>query len=264
MAIKIKTDAEINLMRESGHILAKVFKEVEKIIEPGISTKEIDKFVYDCIRKSNAKPSFKGYGNPPFPGSICASVNEAVIHGVPSKQTILKEGDIIGVDIGVYYKGYHSDRAYTFKVGNVSKEASDLIDITQKSFFEGFKVIREGIHIGDISSAIQETVEGAGYSLVREFQGHGVGANLHEDPAVPNRGKKGVGPILKSNMVIAIEPMVNVGNHAIFVEDDDWTIVTKDRSLSAHYEHTVCVTKDGAEILTAFEDDPIVAKYLSK
>ncbi len=264
MAIKIKTDVEINLMRESGHILANVFKDLEDIVKPGVSTKELDKFVYDRIRKYNAKPSFKGYGNPPFPASICSSVNDAVIHGVPKKDQILQDGDIIGIDIGVYYKGYHSDRAFTFMVGNVSDEARNLIEKTQESFFNGIKTIKNGSHVGDISNAIQNTIESAGYSLVREFQGHGVGANLHEEPNVPNRGKKGTGAILKTNMVIAIEPMVNIGKPNIYIDDsDDWTVITMDGSLSAHYEHTVAVREDGFEILTALEDDPIVNKYLS-
>ena len=265
MAIKIKTQAEINLMRESGHILANVFKEVEKIIQPGISTKEIDKFVYDYIRKHNAKPSFKGYGNPPFPGSVCASINNEVIHGIPSKKKILKDGDIIGLDIGVYFKGYHSDRAFTYKVGNVSEDAARLIEVTMESFFNGVKKIKDGVHLGDVSHAIQKTAEDAGYSLVREFQGHGVGANLHEEPAVPNRGKQGAGPILKTNMVIAIEPMVNMGHHAILIEDDDWTIITRDGSLSAHYEHTVAVKEIRVStsllmrtIIAGKDDDSIV------
>lgn len=264
MSIKIKTQTEINLMRESGHILANVFKEVGKIVEPGISTKELDKFVYNFIRKNNAKPSFKGYGKPPFPASICASINNEVIHGIPSKKRILKDGDIIGLDIGVYYKGYHSDSAFTFKVGNVSKEASKLVDTTIESFFNGIKVIRDGVRLGNISHAIQKTAENAGYSLVREFQGHGVGANLHEEPAVPNIGREGTGPILKTNMVIAIEPMVNMGHHSILIEEDDWTVITKDGSLSSHYEHTVAVTQNGAEILTALEDDEIVKKYMNE
>ena len=263
MAIKIKTQSEINLMRESGYILANVFKEVENIVQPGISTKEIDKFVYDFIRKNNAKPSFKGYGKPPFPGSICASINNEIIHGIPNKNKILKDGDIIGLDIGVYYKGYHSDRAFTFKVGNVSKEASKLIDTTIESFFNGIKQIRNGVHLGNVSYAIQKTAEDAGYSLVKEFQGHGIGSNLHEDPPVPNIGKIGTGPILKTNMVIAIEPMVNMGNAAILIEEDDWTIITRDGSLSAHYEHTVAVKDDGVDILTALEDDIYVKKYMN-
>ena len=263
MAIKIKTQSEINLMRESGYILANVFKEVENIVQPGISTKEIDKFVYDFIRKNNAKPSFKGYGKPPFPGSICASINNEIIHGIPNKNKILKDGDIIGLDIGVYYKGYHSDRAFTFKVGNVSKEASKLIDTTIESFFNGIKQIRNGVHLGNVSYAIQKTAEDARYSLVKEFQGHGIGSNLHEDPPVPNIGKIGTGPILKTNMVIAIEPMVNMGNAAILIEEDDWTIITRDGSLSAHYEHTVAVKDDGVDILTALEDDIYVKKYMN-
>lgn len=263
MSIKIKTQSEINLMRESGYILANVFKEVGKIVEAGISTKELDKFVYNYIRKNNAKPSFKGYGNPPFPASICASINNEVIHGIPKKERILKEGDIIGLDIGVYYKGYHSDRAFTFKVGKVSEEASRLIDITMESFFNGIKVIKDGVHVGDISNAVQKTAEDAGYSLVKEFQGHGVGSNLHEEPNVPNIGKKGTGPVLKTNMVIAIEPMVNMGHHSVFVEKDNWTVITRDGSLSAHYEHTIAVTQNGVEILTALEDDEIVKKYMN-
>lgn len=263
MAIKIKTPAEINLMRENGKILATVFDEVSKIIVSGISTKEIDKFVYDLIRKKNAKPSFKGYGNPPFPASVCASINNEVIHGIPSKHRILKDGDIIGIDIGVYYHGYHSDRAFTFKVGNVSEEAARLIEKTIESFYNGIKLIKDGIHLGDVSHAIQKTVEDAGYSLVREFQGHGVGSALHEEPPVPNRGRQGSGPILKTNMVIAIEPMVNIGGHAIMIEPDDWTVVTRDGSLSSHYEHTVAVTDIGVEILTAFDDDPVVQKYMN-
>jgi len=263
MAIKIKTRAEINLMRESGRILANVFKEVGKIVEPGISTKELDRFVYDYIRKNNAKPSFKGYGNPPFSGSICASINDEVIHGIPSKKKILKDGDIIGLDIGVYYKGYHSDSAFTFKVGKVSEEAERLVETTMESFFNGIRVIRDGVRLGDVSYAIQKTAEDAGYSLVREFQGHGVGANLHEEPLVPNIGKRGTGPILKTNMVIAVEPMVNMGHHSILIEDDEWTIITKDGSLSSHYEHTVAVTDEGVEILTALEDDEIVNKYMN-
>lgn len=263
MSIKIKTPVEINLMKESGHILALVFEEVKNIIKPGISTKDIDKLVYDVIRKHNAKPSFKGYGEPPFPASICASINNEVIHGIPSKQRILKDGDIIGIDIGVYYKGYHSDRAFTFKVGNVSEEASRLVDTTMESFFNGIKQIKNGVHLGDISYAIQKTAEDAGYSLVKEFQGHGVGSSLHEEPAVPNIGRQGTGPILKTNMVIAIEPMVNIGNPAIMIEEDDWTVVTRDGSLSAHYEHTVAVTDNGVTILTALDDDPIVKKYMA-
>lgn len=262
MAIKIKTPAEINIMRKSGEILALVFKEVEKIVSVGISTKEIDKMVYDFIKKHNAKPSFKGYGKPPFPASICSSINSEVIHGIPSKQRVLKEGDIIGIDIGVYYNGYHTDRAFTYKVGNVSFEAEKLVNTTMLSFFNGVKLIKEGVHLGDISNAIQTTVEAEGFSIVREYNGHGIGVSLHEEPAIANYGKKLSGPVLKQNMVLAIEPMVNAGSSKIVMEDDDWTISTKDGKLSAHYEHTVLVTENGFELLTALPDDELVNSFL--
>lgn len=251
-------------MKEGGYILANVFKDLEKIIGSGISTKELDKFVYNRIRKYNAKPSFKGYGDPPFPASICSSINDAVIHGVPNKNHILQNGDIVGIDIGVCYKGYHSDRAFTFMVGDVSDEARNLIEKTQESFFNGVKTIKNGSYVGDISSAIQETIENSGYSLVRDFQGHGIGISLHEEPNVPNIGKKGSGALLKTNMVIAVEPMVNIGSPYIYIDkDNNWTVFTQDGSLSAHYEHTVVVTENGFEILTSLEDDPIIRKYLS-
>lgn len=262
MAIKIKTPTEISIMKQSAYILAFVFNEVSKVIEEGISTKEIDKLIFDTIKKKNSKPSFKGYGNPPFPASSCISINDEVIHGIPRKHNKLKNGDIVGIDIGVYFQGYHSDRAFTYKVGEVSKEASDLIDITQQSFFNGIKQIKDGAYLGDISNAIQKTAESAGYSLVREFQGHGIGANLHEEPAIPNLGVAGVAPVLRSNMVLAIEPMINIGKPGVYISDDNWTVVTRDGSLSAHYEHTVLVTDNGFEILTAFEDDAVVNIYL--
>ena len=263
MPVKIKTDKEISLMKQSGSILAYVFNEVAKIIKDGISTKEIDKFVYNTIRSKNSKPSFKGYGNPPFPASSCISVNHEIIHGIPSWSTILKDGDIVGIDIGVYYNGYHSDRAVTFKVGEVSREANKLVDTTMRSFFNGIKTIKDGSYLGDISHAIQTTVEKEGFSIVREFQGHGIGSALHEKPAIPNYGKPNTGIILKKNMVLAIEPMVNLGSNKIYIEADDWTVSTKDHSLSAHYEHTVAVTETGFEILTALPDDETVKEYLN-
>lgn len=264
MAVKIKTDSEISLMKKSGEILAYVFSEVDNIVLEGISTKEIDKFIYNLIRKKNAKPSFKGYGKPPYSASSCISINDEVIHGIPSKNKILKNGDIVGIDIGVYYKGYHSDRAFTYKVGSVSDEANNLIHTTQKAFFDSVSIIKEGIHIGDVSHRIQKTVESNGLSVVRDFQGHGIGSNLHEEPNIPNYGKEKTGIILKKNMVLAIEPMVNIGKGNVAIKDDNWTVITVDSSLSAHYEHTVCVKEDGFEILTAFDNDKIVNKYLLK
>lgn len=263
MAIKIKTDKEIFLMKQSGSILAYVFNEVAKIIKEGISTKEIDKFIYNTIRSKNSKPSFKGYGNPPFPASSCISLNYEVIHGIPSWSTVLKNGDIVGIDIGVYHNGYHSDRAVTFKVGDVSSEAEKLVDTTMRSLFNGIKTIKEGSHLGDISHAIQTTVEKEGFSIVKEFQGHGIGSNLHEEPAIPNYGKPNTGIILKKNMVLAIEPMVNLGSSKVYIESDDWTVSTKDHSLSAHYEHTVAVTETGFQILTALDGDETIKEYLS-
>ncbi len=263
MKVKIKTDKEIALMRQSANILAFVFDEVANIIEDGITTKDIDKFIFDTIKKKNAKPSFKGYGNPPFPASSCISINEEVIHGVPKKTRKIKNGDIVSIDIGVYYNGYHSDRAFTYQVGEVSKEALELINVTQESFFNGVKQIKDGAYLGDVSHAIQKTAEGKGYSLVREFQGHGIGANLHEAPSIPNLGSPSTGIILRSNMVLAIEPMVNAGKPQVYIDDEDeWTVVTRDGSLSAHYEHTVLVTNDGFELLTAFENDKVVQSYL--
>lgn len=262
MAIKIKTNAEIDLMRNAGRLLATVFKEVESIIEAGISTKEIDKFIGASIRKKNARASSKGYGNPPFPGSACISVNDAVIHGVPSKKKVLKNGDIVGVDITLEYKGYNADKAFTFQVGECSPDAKRLVDKTQLAFFNGVKIIKEGIHLGDVSNAIQTTVESNGFSVVREFQGHGIGASMHEDPSIANYGTQGTGVILKKNMTLAIEPMVTFGKHHVVIEDDDWTVVTRDGSLASHYENTVLVLEDGFEILTVLEDDEIVKKYL--
>lgn len=262
MSIKIKTDKEISLMKQSGSILAYVFNEVANIIKEGMSTKEIDKFIFDTIRSKNAKPSFKGYGDPPFPASSCISINHEVIHGIPSKSKILKNGDIVGIDIGVYYNGYHSDRAVTFKIGDVSSEANKLVDTTMQAFFNGIKTIKDGSYLGDISYAIQTTVEREGFSIVREFQGHGIGTNLHEKPAIPNYGKQNTGHILKRNMVLAIEPMVNIGSNKIYIESDDWTVSTKDHSLSAHYEHTVAVTETGFEILTVQDNDKTIEQYL--
>lgn len=246
--IKIKSQEEIELMREAGRITRDTLKVVEDSIRVGISTKELDKIAYDYIKSQGATPSFKNYCG--FPGSICASVNDTIVHGIPSNNIILKEGDIISIDCGAKYKGYHGDAARTFFVGKVDAKVKRLVKITQQSFFEGIKDLKSGAFVGDISHRIQTFVEKNGYSIVRELVGHGVGSHLHEDPMVPNYGKAGSGPRLNANMVIAIEPMVNMGDKNVQFMSDGWTCKTRDGLPSAHYENTVLITEDGVEILT--------------
>ena len=246
--IKIKSQEEIELMREAGRITRDTLKVVEDSIGVGISTKELDKIAYDYIKSQGATPSFKNYCG--FPGSICASVNDTIVHGIPSNNIILKEGDIISIDCGAKYKGYHGDAARTFFVGKVDAKVKRLVKITQQSFFEGIKDLKSGAFVGDISHRIQTFVEKNGYSIVRELVGHGVGSHLHEDPMVPNYGKAGSGPRLNANMVIAIEPMVNMGDKNVQFMSDGWTCKTRDGLPSAHYENTVLITEDGVEILT--------------
>ncbi len=246
--ITIKSKSEIEKMRLAGKITGDALKEIEKHIKPGISTKQLDKIAYNYIISRGATPSFLNYNG--FPGSICASPNDWVVHGIPSKEVILKEGDIISVDVGAYINGYHGDAARTFPVGKISDEAQHLIDVTKQSFFEGIKYAVHGGKLGDVSAAIQEYVEANGYSVVRDLVGHGIGKNMHEDPSVPNFGRKGRGVKLAAGMTLAIEPMVNSGEYDVCVLDDDWTVVTEDGSLSAHYENTILIGKDGCEILT--------------
>ncbi len=246
--IKIKSQEEIELMREAGRITRDTLKVVEDSIRVGISTKELDKIAYDYIKSQGATPSFKNYCG--FPGSICASVNDTIVHGIPSNNIVLKEGDIISIDCGAKYKGYHGDAARTFFVGKVDAKVKRLVKITQQSFFEGIKDLKSGAFVGDISHRIQTFVEKNGYSIVRELVGHGVGSHLHEDPMVPNYGKAGSGPRLNANMVIAIEPMVNMGDKNVQFMSDGWTCKTRDGLPSAHYENTVLITEDGVEILT--------------
>lgn len=246
--IKIKSQEEIELMREAGRITRDTLKVVEDSIRVGISTKELDKIAYDYIKSQGATPSFKNYCG--FPGSICASVNDTIVHGIPSNNIVLKEGDIISIDCGAKYKGYHGDAARTFFVGKVDAKVKRLVKITQQSFFEGIKDLKSGAFVGDISHRIQTFVEKNGYSIVRELVGHGVGSHLHEDPMVPNYGKAGSGPRLNANMVIAIEPMVNMGDKNVQFMPDGWTCKTRDGLPSAHYENTVLITEDGVEILT--------------
>lgn len=247
--ITIKSKREIDLMREAGRIVALAHQEIKKQIKPGITTKEIDEIVEKVIRENNAIPSFKGYGG--FPGSACTSVNEQVVHGIPSKKVVLKDGDIIGIDIGAIYKGYHGDSAWSYPVGNISSEAQQLLDVTEQSLYEGLKMATAGNRLSDISHAIQSYAESFGYSVVREFVGHGVGKNLHEDPQIPNFGPPGRGTLLKAGMTFAIEPMINQGRKEVKVLKDNWTAVTIDGLLSAHFEHSILITEDECIILTA-------------
>jgi len=242
-----KTPREIAIMREAGRIVALAHQEVKKHIRPGVTTKQLDKVVDHVIRKNGAIPSFKGYHG--FPGSSCISVNEELVHGIPGSRT-LKGGDIISIDIGAKKNGYHGDSAWTYPVGNISKEAALLLEVTEKSLFIGLEKAKAGTRLSDISHAIQAYVESFNFSIVREYAGHGVGQDLHEDPSIPHYGPPGRGPRLKTGMTLAIEPMVNVGERYVKTLRDNWTVVTRDKSLAAHFEHTVAITSDGYDILT--------------
>ena len=246
--IKIKSQEEIELMREAGRITRDTLKVVENSIKVGISTKELDKIAFDFIKSQNAVPSFKNYCG--FPATICASVNDTIVHGIPSADIVLKEGDIISIDVGAKYKGYHGDAARTFAVGKIDAKVKKLIKVTEQSFFEGIKGLKSGAFVGDISHRIQTFVEKNGFTIVRELVGHGVGKDLHEDPQVPNFGRSGSGPRLNTGSVIAIEPMVNMGERNVVFLSDGWTCKTRDGMPSAHYENTVLITEDGVEILT--------------
>lgn len=246
--ISIKSAHQIEKMRVACKLTKDALDLLEKHIRPGISTAELDKIAFDFIKSKNARPNFLHYHG--YPASICASVNDVVVHGIPSKDKILHEGDIISIDMGVEKDGYNGDAARTFPVGKISPEAQKLIDVTRESFFEGIKYLKHGAKLGDVSHAIQEYVENYGYSVVRDLVGHGIGAELHEDPSVPNFGRAGRGVKLAAGMTLAIEPMVNMGAYDVWVDDDEWTVSTQDGSLSAHYENTVLITRDGYEILT--------------
>jgi len=251
--ISIKSHKEIEYMRESGRIVALALDEIEKAIKPGITTRELDKIATDVLKQNGAIPSFKGQegfeGSKPYPATICASVNNQVIHGIPGSYP-LKEGDIISIDMGALKNGYHGDAARTFGVGKISEEAQKLIDVTRGSFFEGLKFAKHGNRVSDISHAVQTYAESNGFSVVREFVGHGIGSELHEDPQVPNYGKPGRGPRLTKGMVIAVEPMINQGGYDIEILKDGWTVVTVDGSLSAHYENTILITDGEPALLT--------------
>ncbi|HEY8423659.1 MAG TPA: type I methionyl aminopeptidase [Clostridia bacterium] len=246
--ITIKTQNEIERMRKAGIILRDVLDIMRDNIKIGITTKELDKIAYEYIISSGAYPSFLGYRG--YPASICASIDDEVVHGIPSEDKVLEEGQIVSIDVGVYLNGYHADAARTFEVGKVSQEKHRLIEVTEQSFFEGLKVLKDGVRLGDLANAIQTYVEKAGFSVVRALVGHGIGKQMHEDPSVPNFGTPGTGIRLKKNMTIAIEPMVNMGRYEVIFCPDGWTVKTKDGLPSAHYENTIVITADGAEILT--------------
>ena len=248
--IAIKNDRQLESMRKACKITAAARALAGEMVKPGVSTKQIDKAVYDFIVSQGAKPSFLGYNG--FPGSICASVNSTVIHGIPGDY-VLQEGDIVSVDVGAYYEGFHGDCAATFPCGKITAEAQRLIDVTKQSFYEGIRFATRGHRVSDISHAIQTYVESNGFSVVRTFVGHGVGAQLHEEPEVPNFGKAGHGPRLLPGMTLAVEPMVNAGTHEVRILKDKWTTVTADGKLSAHYENTVLITDGEPEILTVTE-----------
>ncbi len=245
--IILKSQEEIDTIREAGRIVALTAAEVAKAIRPGVKTKELDEIAEAFIRSHHAKPSFKGYRG--FPGSICVSVNEELVHGIPGPR-LLREGDIVTLDIGAEVDGYHADSAWTYPVGLITDAARRLLEVTEKALYEGLKQAKPNNRLSDISHAIQVTVEAAGFSIVREYVGHGIGRNLHEEPQIPNYGPPNTGPRLKPGMVLAIEPMVNAGQRHVKTLSDNWTVVTVDGSCCAHFEHTIVITDTGHEILT--------------
>ena len=253
--VTIKSEKEIKLMRELSKLTGRVYKELEKYIKPGISTMDIEVFAERIIRKSGAVSAQKGYpsgmkGVPPFPANLCISVNDEVIHGIPSNKKIIRNGDVVSIDLVLYKDGFHGDAARTYIVGQGSEEARRLVEITKQAFFEGIKYAVKGNRVGDISHAIGEFVENNGYNVVREFQGHGIGREMHEEPGIPNYGKAGRGIRLEPGMTLAVEPMVIAGRRDIYQDYDGWTILTDDGSLSAHYENTILITEKEPEILT--------------
>ncbi|HHW03513.1 MAG TPA: type I methionyl aminopeptidase [Thermoanaerobacterales bacterium] len=247
--IILKSQREIEIMKKAGKIVAMTLEKVRQALKPGITTGELDRIAEEFILSQGAYPTFKGYRG--FPAAICTSVNEEVVHGIPGLRT-LKDGDIISIDVGASIEGYNGDAARTFAVGNVTKEAMDLIEATQESFFQGLAFAKQGFRLSDISHAIQTYVEGKGYSVVRDYVGHGIGRKMHEDPQIPNFGLPHKGPRLKRGMTLAIEPMVNAGGYEVYTLENRWTVVTRDGSLSAHYENTIVITDSEPEILTMF------------
>ncbi|MCS7201536.1 MAG: type I methionyl aminopeptidase [Dictyoglomus sp.] len=249
MGLKIRE--EIDNMRKGGKILARIFKELEKYIHEGVSTYELSRKVENLIYKYGAKPAFKGYRG--YPEVICVSINEEIVHGIPRKNKILKNGDIVSIDIGLEYNGFYVDSARTYPIGEVSPLVLRLIEVTESALWKGIEKARVGNHLSDISWAIQQHVEKSGFSIIRDFTGHGIGKNLHEPPSIPNFGPPGQGPILEEGLALAIEPMVSMGDYRVKILDDGWTAITLDGSLSAHFEHTVIITKNGPEVLTQEE-----------
>ena len=248
--IHLKTNEEIELLRENHLLVSETLAEVGRHIRPGVTTKELDRVAEAFIRSHGAVPAFLGYQG--FPASLCVSVNDQVVHGIPSDKVVLKEGDIVSVDCGTFMKGFVGDSAYTFAVGEVGEEVRRLLEVTKEALCKGAAQAKAGNRVGDISAAVQEYAEKFGYGVVRELEGHGIGRNMHEAPGVPNFGAKGRGPLLKEGMVICIEPMINMGTRAGVFESDGWTVRTRDRKPSAHFEFGVAVRKDGADVLTDF------------
>ena len=248
MAVTIKSPREIELMREAGRILAKTHEELAKNLRPGMSTWDIDHMGEEIIRSYGCIPSFKNYNG--YPASICVSVNDEVVHGIPHKEHFLDEGDIVSLDAGVIYKGYHSDAARTYGIGEIDDDAKKLIEVTRKSFFEGIKFAKAGNHLNDISAAIQKYAESFGFGVVRDLVGHGIGSHLHEDPEIPNFARKRKGILLQPGMTLAIEPMITEGSYEVVWLDDDWTVMTEDGGWAAHYENTILITENEPEILS--------------
>ncbi len=253
MSVSIKSEREIELMRKACRIIATVHQDLGKELRAGMTTLEVDRKAEEMIRSFGCIPNFKNYNG--FPGSVCVSINEEVVHGIPTKKRIIRDGDIVSLDMGCIYKGYHSDAARTHAIGEVSEDARLLIERTRQSFFEGIKFAKAGCHLHEISNAISDYCESFGYGVVRDLVGHGVGANLHEDPQVPNFRQKSRGLRLRKGMTLAVEPMVNGGTWEVEWLDDNWTVVTKDKSLSAHYENTILITDGEPEILTLTEEE---------
>lgn len=251
MSVSIKSDREIALMREACRIIAKVHEELGRELKPGMSTLEVDQKAEEMIRSYGCIPNFKNYNG--FPGSVCVSINEEVVHGIPSKDRIIKEGDIVSLDMGCIYKGYHSDAARTHAVGKIAPEVQKLLDVTKQSFFEGIKYAKAGNHLFDISNAIDNYVTPFGYGIVQDLVGHGIGTSLHEDPQIPNFRQKRKGIILVPGMTLAVEPMINMGTWKVKWLDDEWTVISADHSVSAHYENTILITDGEPEILTLHE-----------
>ncbi|MDR1781915.1 MAG: type I methionyl aminopeptidase [Bacilli bacterium] len=245
--ISIKSAREIELMKEAGRIVALVHQAMVENVKPGITTNQLNEIAEKIILENNATPSFKGYGG--FPTAICASPNDILVHGFPN-DIPLKEGDIISIDVGACYQGYHGDSAWSYPVGNISEADQKLLDVTRESLFKGLEQVKPGVHLSDVSHAIQEYVEAYGFSVPIEYTGHGIGSQVHEDPAVPNYGKPGFGPVLKEGMALAIEPMVNMGKRQVKTLKDGWTVQTVDHQKTAHFEHTIIITADGYEITT--------------